>query len=143
MSKLSRLKKIHKLVKLQEQNVLAEFKNVQQINSSLKMQIDDLSQHSKLTNNKLMGKSVSIQELSLVKSFNGNIELVLEQLKFKLSENNKKFLQVADKVKEVRSRMKSIERLESRHQLQQDNDQQKNIQQQIEENINYTLSSQK
>ena len=143
MSKLSRLKKIHKLVKLQEQNVLAEFKNVQQINSSLKMQIDDLSQHSKLTNNKLMGKSVSIQELSLVKSFNGNIELVLEQLKFKLSENNKKFLQVADKVKEVRSRMKSIERLESRQQLQQDNDQQKNIQQQIEENINYTLSSQK
>ena len=143
MSKLSRLKKIHKLVKLQEQELLAEFKNIQNINSSLKIQINDLSEHSKLSSNKLMEKTVNMHELSLVRSFNGNIELVLEQLNFKLSENNKKFLHVADKVKEVRSRIKSIERLEGRHQLQQDNELQKNIQQQIEENINYTLSSQK
>ncbi len=142
MRKLARLEKIHKLIKLQEQDVLSEFKQLQQANIALKAQINDLTQHSQLSSEKIMQGSVTMNEINIVRKFNGNIETVLDQLNLKLEENNKKFLAIAEKVKQVRSRIKSIERLTERQQLKQDYQQQKHIQLQIEENINYLLSSQ-
>ena len=142
MKKLQRLNKIYRLIKLQEQDVLAEFKQTQQVNTALKMQINDLTQHGKSSSDKLMHQAITINELNIVRTFNDKIELVLEQLNTKLSENEKNLMHVVDKIKDVRSRIKSIERLADRHQQIHDNELQKKIQHQIDENINYTLSSQ-
>jgi len=143
MNKLERLQKLKKLIKLQEQDVLAEFKDSQMLKDSIKSQIEDLSQHSTTCSNDLMSKPVVMSEINLVRSFNQNIELVIEQLNTKLDESDKNLYVIAEKMKEVRSRMKSIERLEHREQVQKNFEQQKYIQQQLDENINYTSSTRK
>ena len=142
MKKLARLEKIQKLIKVQEQKVFREFKEIQKNNAELKIQINDLAQHGQLSSNKLMQKSVSINEINLVRQFNGKIHLVLEQLNIQLADNEKKFLQTAEKIKEIRTRMRSIERLTDRHQQKHDYQQQKQAQRQLEENINYVFNSQ-
>lgn len=141
MNKLERLQKLKKLIKLQEQDILAEFKNSQLIKDSIKNQIDDLSQHSATCATELMSKPVVISEINLVRSFNQNIELVIEQLNTQLGESDKNLYVIAEKMKEVRTRMKSIERLEYREQEQKNFEQQKYTQQQLDENINYSAST--
>ena len=142
MNSLDRLEKLHKLIKLQEQDILAEFKETQRVSLALRVQIEDLVYHSQSASEKLMHQSIAMDQLNLVRSFNVKIEVVLEKLNIKLQENDTKLLKVAEKIKDIRSRIKSIERLIDRHQQRYNYQQQKYIQQQIEENINYTSSSQ-
>jgi len=142
MRNLQRLKKLHKLVSLQEHDVLIEFKEMQNASMALKAQMNDLTQHSQNSTHKLMQETVTASQINIVRKFNSNVEAVLEQLNEQLTESNKNFLIVAEKLKQVRGSIKSIEQLINRHQKLYDYQQQKNIQRQIEENINYTLSSQ-
>lgn len=143
MNKLERLKKLHNLIKLQEQDVLAEFKQTQLINMSLKNQIHDLSQYSESSSSRLMQKPVVMSEINIVRSFNTNVEVIIDQLNGKLNDNNKNLFMIAEKMKEVRSRIKSIERLADNERVQSEFEQQKKVQQQIDENINYQISTQK
>ena len=141
MSKVQRLNKIHKLLKIQEQDVLAEFKELQRISDEINMQINDLAAHSANSENDLMLRPVAVSQLTLVRSFNEKVEMVLQQLNARLLDNDKNYSIVADKLKEIRSSLTSIERLTDKHQSIDDYEQESNTQKQIEENINYTLSS--
>ncbi len=141
MNKVQRLNKLHKLLKIREQDVLAEFKQLQKTSHDIKMQINDLSNHGIQSEHKLMQNTVVIDQLTLVKNFNVKIEEVIEQLNISLANNDKNFLIVADKIKELRTSLTSIERLTDKYQLIQSYEKEKNAQKQIEENINYTIST--
>ncbi len=141
MKKLTRLKKLHHLIKLQEQDILIAFKGTQKVSTDLKNQIEDLSQHNQTSAAKLMRQSVTMNEVNNVRSFNGKVEQVIDQLKLKLDKNDEKLLHVVEQMKEVKSRMKSIERLTQRETQQQDYVRQKHSQLQIDENINYKLGT--
>ena len=142
MKKIQRLNKLHKLLKIQEQEVLAEFKDLQNINQQIKIQINDLLNHGAQSRNNLMQNSVAVSQLTMVRRFSEKIEIVIVQLQERLEANDKNFLIVADKVKQLRASLTSIERLTDKHQLIDNYEQDKNVQKQIEENINYTVSSQ-
>lgn len=142
MKKIQRLKKLHRLLKLQEQDVLAEFKDLQNMSHQINKQISDLINHSAQSRNNLMHNAIDVSKLTLVRKFNQKIEMVIEQLHNRLADNEKNFLIVADKVKQLRSSLTSIKRLTDKHQLIENYEQDKNTQKQIEENINYTVSSQ-
>ncbi|MDW3094364.1 MAG: hypothetical protein R8G33_01695 [Gammaproteobacteria bacterium] len=141
MNKVQRLEKLQKLLKIREQDVLAEFKQLQKTSNEIKMQINDLSNHGIQSEKKLMQNPVVIDQLTLVKNFNAKIEVVIEQLNVSLANNDKNFLIVADKIKELRTSLTSIERLTDKYQLIESCDQEKRTQKQIEENINYNLST--
>jgi erythromycin esterase-like protein len=142
VKKIQRLKKLHRLLKLQEQDVLAEFKDLQNMSHQINKQISDLINHSAQSRNNLMHNAIDVSKLTLVRKFNQKIEMVIEQLHNRLADNEKNFLIVADKVKQLRSSLTSIKRLTDKHQLIENYEQDKNTQKQIEENINYTVSSQ-
>lgn len=141
MKKLQRLKKLYKLLKIQEQEMLVEFKELQNVNQQIKTQINDLFAHGSQSRNKLMYSSVDISQLTMVRRFSEKIEVVIEQLQSRLEANDKNFLIVADKVKQLRASLTSIERLIDKHQLIDNYEQDNNFQKQVEENINYTVSS--
>ncbi len=142
MTKVQRLNKLHKLLKIQEQGVLAEFKQLQSISHQIKAQINDLISHSVNSRNNLMQNTIAVSQLTLARKFNEKIEVVIEQLQVRLADNDKNYLIVADKVKQLRTSLKSIERLKDKHQLMENYLQDNNAQKQIEENINYSVASQ-
>lgn len=142
MRKLQRLKKLHKLLKLQEQDVLAEYKQLQNISDQINVQINDLQNHSDKSADNLMQSTIDVNKLTLVRNFNQKIEVVIEQLHGRLVDNDKNFLIVAGKIKELRSSLTSIERLAEKHQLIENYEHDSNTQKQIDENINYTIASQ-
>jgi hypothetical protein len=142
VKKVQRLNKLHKLLKIQEQDVLAEFKDLQSVSHQIKIQISDLTSHSAQSTNNLMQNTIDVNQLTLVRKFNEKIEVVIEQLQVRLADNNKNYLIVADKVKQLRTSLTSIERLTDKHRLIENYEQDTTAQKQIEENINYTVSSQ-
>ncbi|MFK7795431.1 MAG: hypothetical protein AB8B89_08785 [Gammaproteobacteria bacterium] len=121
--------------------MLVEFKELQNVNQQIKTQINDLFAHGSQSRNKLMYSSVDISQLTMVRRFSEKIEVVIEQLQSRLEANDKNFLIVADKVKQLRASLTSIERLIDKHQLIDNYEQDNNFQKQVEENINYTVSS--
>ncbi|MFK8027938.1 MAG: hypothetical protein AB8C40_07745 [Gammaproteobacteria bacterium] len=141
MKKVKRLEKLYKLLKIQEQDILAEFKQLQNTSHQIKMQIKDLADHSSQSAKNLKENPIAVSQLTLSRKFNQKIELVIEQLQVRLSDNDKNFLIVADKVKQLRTSLTSIERLKNKHQLLEDYEQENFTQKQIEENINFTVSS--
>ena len=142
MKKIQRLNKLHKLLKIQEQDILAEFKQLQSTSHKIKTQINDLVSHGEQSSSNLMHNSIAVSELTLVRKFSEKIGVVIEQLQARLADNDKNFLIVADKVKQIRTSLASIERLTHKHQLIECYEQDKHTQKQIEENINYTVFSQ-
>jgi hypothetical protein len=142
MTKVKRLNKLHKLLKIQEQGVLAEFKQLQSISHQIKGQINDLINHSAQSRNNLMQNTIAVSQLTLARKFNEKIEVVIEQLQVRLADNDKNYLIVAEKVKQLRTSLKSIERLEEKYQLMDNYFQDNSAQKQIEENINYSVASQ-
>lgn len=141
MNKIQRLNKIHKLLKIEEQGILAEFKENQKISHNINMQINDLVENCMQSSNHLLSRPVAINQVILVRQFNDKVELVLEQLHVRLAENDKNFSIVAEKIKQVRTSLTSIERLTEKHKSIENYEQDKHTQKQIEENINYRLSS--
>ncbi|GEM_PF-5485541 len=141
MNKVQRLNKLHKLLKIQEYDVLAEYKELQRINDQIKAQIYDLLNHSAQSTSKLANNSIDVSQLILVRRFNEKIELVVEQLQARLTDNDKNLESVTDKIMQLRASLTSIKRLTGKHQLIKDYENEQNIQKQIEENINYTLST--
>ena len=140
MNKVQRLNKLHRLLKIQEQDVLAEFKQLQKTNHDIKMQINDLSQHGVQSEKGLMKNTIAIDQLKLVKHFNAKIEVVIEQLNIRLADNDKNFLIVADKIKQLRTSLTSIERLTDKYELIQGYKSEQLVQKQIEEYINHNIS---
>tara|TARA_R110002096_G_scaffold367398_3_gene560712 strand:- start:87 stop:518 length:432 start_codon:yes stop_codon:yes gene_type:complete len=141
VNKVQRLNKLHKLLKIQEYDVLAEYKELQRINDQIKAQIYDLLNHSAQSTSKLANNSIDVSQLILVRRFNEKIELVVEQLQARLTDNDKSLESVTDKIMQLRASLTSIKRLTGKHQLIKDYENEQNIQKQIEENINYTLST--
>tara|TARA_R110002049_G_scaffold13509_2_gene58470 strand:+ start:114754 stop:115185 length:432 start_codon:yes stop_codon:yes gene_type:complete len=141
VNKVQRLNKLHKLLKIQEYDVLAEYKELQRINDQIKAQIYDLLNHSAQSTSKLANNSIDVSQLILVRRFNEKIELVVEQLQARLTDNDKNLESVTDKIMQLRASLTSIKRLTGKHQLIKDYENEQNIQKQIEENINYTLST--
>lgn len=140
MTKVQRLEKLHRLLKIQEQDILAEFKQLQTVSNKIKMQIKDLTEHSENSMNNLMVNPIAISQLTLSRKFNEKIEVVIDQLNVRLSENDKNFLIVADKVKQLRSSLTSVDRLKNKHQLVENYEQENRVQKQIEENLTNTTS---
>ena len=140
MNKIERLKKLHKLIKLQEQKVLAEFKEVQKINNTIKGHISDLKEHGEKSNKNNIIHSSTMSEFNIARQFNQKIIIALDELNMRLHENDKQFLVVGDKIKRVRSSLKSIERLNDKHQTLQDYREDIARQNEIEENLNYFSS---
>ena len=132
MNKVQRLNKLHKLLKIQEYDVLAEYKELQRINDQIKAQIYDLLNHSAQSTSKLAVNSIDVSQLILVRRFNEKIELVVEQLQARLTDNDKNLESVTDKIMQLRASLTSIKRLTGKHQLIKDYENEQNIQKQIE-----------
>ena len=137
MNKLDRLNKLEKLLKIQEKHVLVEFKEVQNLNDMIKNHIQDLELHDSHANKNVLNKPISTGELHIAKSFSQKVVVALAELNKRLDENEKQFLIVGDKIKRVRSSIKSIQRLIDKQQVIENNKQDNYRQKEIEANINY------
>ena len=140
MNKLSRLNKLENLLKIEERKVLAEFKQVQRVNTAIQKHIDQLERYSRQASKSILTKSVSTGELHVARSFSQKVAAALTEVNARLGDNEKKFVMVGDKIRHVRSRIKSIQRLINKHQVIENNKQQSHIQKEIEANINYLAS---
>ena len=115
MNKLDKLIKLHKLLKIQEQKILIEYKELQSANDNIKNQIVDLRRHGNLYSNNMMTKLITMSEFNVVRSFGANVELVIKQLNEQLEKNEKQFVVVREKITELRGSLTSIQRLIDKH----------------------------
>lgn len=141
MKKSQRMNRLHKLMKLQEQAILAEYKQLQAENLNIKQQISDLHNHSKNSITHTMQDMVGINELTMVRKFSEKVEVVIEQLQVTLDNNDKNYMIVADKVKNLRASLTAIERLSDKHLILENYQDDLNEQKQIDENTNHKISS--
>lgn len=142
MDKSGRLNTIHKLVKLQEQMVLAEFSELQQASDALKSQIFHLEGIKKETNKKLSGQKIYVQELTSIKVFSENVETAISGIRQNLLVTDRNYAIVGERIKELRTTLLSINRLIEKYQLQYTNELALAEQKQTEEFLSYTQSPQ-
>lgn len=137
MNKSRRLNTIHKLVKLQEQMVLAEFSDLQQQSDQLKGQLVHLAGIKDESNRKLTRQNLYIHELASIKVFAENVETAISGIQQSLQVTDRNYAIVGERIKELRTTLLSISRLIEKYQLQFANEQSLAEQKQTEEFLSY------
>lgn len=140
MDRVLRIKAIQKLVKIQEQMILAEFSELQRESDELKTHIFKLLDYKKDSCKKLTSQSLFISELATLRTFNEKLEQAVEGLKNNLELTDKNYAIVAEKVKAIRTTLLSIDRLAKRYHIIQTNQAELIEQRQTEEHLNYMQS---
>lgn len=138
MKKSRRLDIVNKLVKLQEQMVLAEFSELQQQSDQLKGQLTHLAGIKNESNKKLMRQNIYIHELKSIKVFGENIETAIKGIQQSLQVTDRNYAIVGEQIKEIRTTLLSISRLIEKYQLIFSNEQALSEQKQTEEFLSYT-----
>ena len=138
MKNSNRLDTVHKLVKLQEQMVLAEFSELQQQSDQLKGQLTHLAGIKNESNKKLMNQNVYAHELMSVKVFEENVETAISGIHQSLQVTDRNYAIVGERIKELRTTLLSINRLIEKYQLILSNQEALTEQKQTEEFLSYT-----
>ena len=138
MSKAQRLIRIRKLVKLQEQMILAEFRELQLESEKYRNKIKDIIECKRQSYNRLAAKQLYANELKTVKSFNTQLEHVVNALRNDLHLTDTNYAIVGEKIKEVRTTLLSITRLVEKYQAIDSYSAELIEQKQLEENLNYS-----
>ncbi len=138
MKKSNRLDTVHKLVKLQEQMILAEFSELQQQSDRLKGQLIHLAKIRSESNKKLTRQSLYIHELASIKVFEENVETAIDGIQQSLQVTDRNYAIVAERIKQVRTTLLSINRLIEKYQLIFSNEEALAEQKQTEEFLSYS-----
>ncbi len=137
MNNSQRYERLHKLVKIQEQMVLVEFRELQRERDSVRKQIYDLNSIGRESVEKLGQRLTSSFELAVIKSFAANLEGALEVLQRNLIQTENDYSIVGQKIKEVRSTLVSVSRLIDKSKITQANAMQLAEQKLIDEYLGY------
>ncbi len=137
MNKLIRLSKLKNLMKIQEQEILIEFKEVQQMNNSIKDNISGLEAHKNNSISNLINQDITMNELNVVRSFNHKVEAALDELTSQLDISDKQYASIAEKLKEAKKKSKSIEKLIQKEETISNIEEESKSQRQIDENISF------
>ena len=138
MKKLERLNKLKELMKINEREILIEFKEAQQVNNSIRENISDLQTHQNKSEDKLLHQKITMNDLTIVRTFNQKVEKAVEELSSQLEVSDKVYSAIAEKLKEAKKKSKSIEKLISKEEGFVNFEEESKRQQQVEENIGYT-----
>ena len=138
MKKSNRLGTVHKLVKLQEQMILAEFSELQQLSDQLKGQLTHLANIKSDSNKKLMHQNVYVHELKSIKVFEEKVETAINGIQQNLQITDRNYAIVGERIKELRTTLLSINRLIEKYQLIFSNQEALAEQKQTEEFLSYT-----
>ena len=135
-----RLDAIQKLVKLQEQMVLVEFRELQKESDNLKNQISHLVNIKTESSNKLVTQNLYANELVTAKLFSNNVEQAISAIQESLKVTDNNYAIVGERIKDLRTTLLSINRLVEKYQLIHSNQLALAEQKQIEEFLNYGQS---
>ena len=138
MNKFRRLGTIHKLVKLQEKMVLAEFSELQLQSEQLKQQLQHFAGIKRDSNKKLSSQNVYIHELASIRTFAQNLETAIAGIRQNLEITDNNYSLVAERIKELRTTLLSIERLLDKVRVQSSNELALTEQKQTEEFLSNT-----
>lgn len=142
MKKSNRLDTVHKLVKLQEQMVLAEFSELQQQSDQLKGQLTHLAGIKNESNKKLTNQSLYIHELTSIKVFGENVQTAINGIQQSLQVTDRNYAIVGERIKEIRTTLLSLNRLIEKYQLIVASEEALAEQKQTEEFLSYTQNLQ-
>lgn len=142
MNKFKRLSTIHKLVKLQEQMVLVEFRELQRESDGLKFQINHLAGIQQESNKKLATQKLYVNELASAKVFGDNVEKAIIGIQGNLEVTDKNYAIVGERIKDLRTSLLSINRLVEKYQLVYATQLALTEQKQTDEFLNYSQSAQ-
>lgn len=138
MDKSRRLDTIQKLVKLQEQMVLVELRELQQESDALKNQINHLVGIKNESNSKLATQTLYVNELMTAKVFSQSVEQVISATQSNLQVTDNNYAIVGERIKELRTSLISINRLVEKYQILYANELSLAEQRQTEEFLGYT-----
>ena len=138
MNKLTRLNKLKSLMKIQEQEILIEFKEAQLMNNSIRENISDLENHKCNSVEKLLNHDILMNDFNIVRSFNYKVESAVEELKSQLEVSDKLYATIAEKLKEAKKKSKSIEKLILKEESITNYEEENRQQRQVDENITFS-----
>ena len=141
MNKLSRLNKLKNLMKIQEREILIEFKEAQQINNRIRESISDLEDHKNNSASKMVNKEIIMNELNIVRNFNQKVDSAIEDLSQQLEVSDKVYASIAEKLKEAKKKSKSVEKLIHKEQSNYQYEEESKRQRQVDENITFGRQS--
>ena len=142
MDKTKRLDAIQKLIKLQEQMVLAEFSHLQRESDVLKQQLNHFTKIKYDSDKKLMHKHLYVQELATIKVFATNVERAINGIQQNLAVTDRNYAIVGERIKSLRTTLISINRLIEKYRIININEKVLAEQKQTEEFLSYTRNSQ-
>ena len=137
MTSSNRLNRIHALVKIQEQMILSEFKDLQDECEKIRVQIDSIEKYSLEAREYILTRSISKQELVVAKQFRNKLDQISQVLQTNLELAEQNYSIVAQKIKETRRTILSIGKLIEREKARVSNTLQLAEQRQIEEYLGY------
>lgn len=138
MNKSGRLDTIQKLVKLQEQMVLVELRELQRESDAIKNQINHLAGVKNESNRKLATQTLYINELTTAKVFSQSVEQAISAMQSRLQVTDNNYAIVGERIKELRTSILSINRLVEKYQILHSNELALVEQKQTEEFLSYT-----
>ena len=128
-------------MKIQEREILIEFKEAQQINNSIRESISDLEDHKNNSASKMVNKEIIMNELNIVRNFNQKVDSAIEELSKQLEMSDKVYASIAEKLKEAKKKSKSVEKLIHKEQSNFQYEEESKRQRQVDENITFGRQS--
>ena len=128
-------------MKIQEREVLIEFKEAQQINNRIRESISDLEDHKNNSASKMVNKEIIMNELNIVRNFNQKVDSAIEDLSKQLEVSDKVYASIAEKLKEAKKKSKSVEKLIHKEQSNYQYEEESKRQRQVDENISFGRQS--
>ena len=128
-------------MKIQEREILIEFKEAQQINNRIRESISDLEDHKNNSASKMVNKEIIMNELNIVRNFNQKVDSAIEELSKQLEMSDKVYASIAEKLKEAKKKSKSVEKLIHKEQSNYQYEEESKRQRQVDENITFGRQS--
>ena len=128
-------------MKIQEREILIEFKEAQQINNRIRESISDLEDHKNNSASKMVNKEIIMNELNIVRNFNQKVDSAIEDLSQQLEVSDKVYASIAEKLKEAKKKSKSVEKLIHKEQSNYQYEEESKRQRQVDENITFGRQS--
>ena len=128
-------------MKIQEREILIEFKEAQQKNNRIRESISDLEDHKNNSASKMVNKEIIMNELNIVRNFNQKVDSAIDDLTKQLEVSDKVYASIAEKLKEAKKKSKSVEKLIHKEQSNYQYEEESKRQRQVDENITFGRQS--